>query len=140
MCTIVLERVRVRGLWFATHTTVQDDGIWKLKESIQSPILLHPPLHSVGFSIGMERGCQQNDSHPVQDDGIWNLKEGIRSPTDWAEPVAVMGRLASLVVYWDGIVSRPPGAVSRRRDCHSAAPSSSFSGNFNRDGEGMSAK
>ena len=25
-------------------------------------VLLHPPLHSVGVSMWMERGCQQNDS------------------------------------------------------------------------------
>ena len=32
------------------------------------------------------------------------------------------------------------GACSRRRDCHSAAPPSPFSGRFNVDGEGVSAK
>ena len=28
----------------------------------ETVILLHPPLPLVGVSIGMERGCQQNDS------------------------------------------------------------------------------
>ena len=28
----------------------------------ETPPLLHPPLHLVGVSIGMERGCQLNDS------------------------------------------------------------------------------
>jgi hypothetical protein len=32
------------------------------------------------------------------------------------------------------------GALSRRRDCHSAAPPSPFSRRFNSDGEGRSAK
>ena len=31
----------------------------------ESAILLHPPLPSAGVSIGMERGCQQNDSLAV---------------------------------------------------------------------------
>ena len=28
----------------------------------ETVILLHPPLPLLGVSIGMERGCQQNDS------------------------------------------------------------------------------
>ena len=28
----------------------------------ETVILLHPPVPSVGVSIRMERGCQQNDS------------------------------------------------------------------------------
>ena len=37
------------------------DGVARMAVC-ETVILLHPPLPLVGISIGMERGCQQNDS------------------------------------------------------------------------------
>ena len=61
---------------------------------------------------------------------------------DWSEWFPDLGQGLGRIVtdatteYASELV---PGGFSRRRDCHSAAPSSTFSWRFNRDGERASA-
>ena len=51
-----------------------------------------------------------------QSDAVWNLKLSLRSPTDWAEPVAIMARLAAQVDTTGTIISRPPGTRRKQVD------------------------
>ena len=81
--------------WFATS--------WNLQPNAGAVVLLHhPPLNLVGFSIGTERGCQQNNSAAER-------RRNLAVPEVREHLLAAIVELAGRA-NWDG-TDQPPARV-----------------------------